>query len=70
MPEPDREYPVTVMSGKLGGSVMVKGDLPECIPAAEVDQLIEALQMIRDMHRLPEATAMVNLKLKGCRYGS
>lgn len=69
MPSKDPEYPVTVMSGKLGGSVSIKGDLPECIPAAEVDQLIEALRMMRDLHRLPDSTGMVNLRLKGCRFG-
>jgi hypothetical protein len=58
---------VNIVSGKLLGSVRIMGDLPDAMPHAEVQKLIEALQIVAGLHSL-EAKGNIILELKGCRY--
>lgn len=48
---PMKDYPITVQSGKLQGSVCITGELPETMSAAQSQQLEDAIRIVRENGR-------------------
>ena len=54
MPQSDaplKDYPITVQSGRLQGSVCIEGELPATMSNAQAQQLEEAIRIVRENNR-------------------